>query len=141
MMDNFEFNLVFYFGEEEGIEESEEFTNDYERRSVRVNRDGKKLRGKDSGTHALPGCEKEEGVSLANMAELGHYHFKRSWWPAGEDRTEQAAGPYSLRADQSHSSGFVRSNLSMISQPGNPPGTINKNLSSFENLSDPKNLV
>ena len=35
MMDDFEFN---YFGEEEGIEESEEFTDDYERRSVRVNR-------------------------------------------------------------------------------------------------------
>ena len=32
-MDDFEFN---YFGEEEGIEESEEFTDDYERRSVRV---------------------------------------------------------------------------------------------------------
>ena len=44
MMDDFEFN---YFGEEEGIEESEEFTDDYERRSVRVNRDGKKIRGKD----------------------------------------------------------------------------------------------
>ena len=44
MMDNFEFN---YFGEEEVIEESEEFTDDYERRSVRVHRDGKKIRGKD----------------------------------------------------------------------------------------------
>ena len=43
-MDDFEFN---YFGEEEGIEESEEFTDDYERRSVRVNRDGKKIRGKN----------------------------------------------------------------------------------------------
>ena len=44
MMVDFEFN---YFGGEEGIEESEEFTDDYERRSVRVNRDGKKIRGKD----------------------------------------------------------------------------------------------
>ena len=43
-MDDFEFN---YFGEEEGIEESEEFTDDYERRSVRVHRDGKKIRGKN----------------------------------------------------------------------------------------------
>ena len=47
MMDNFEFNLVFYFGEEEGIEESEEFTDDYERKSVRVKRHGKKIWGKD----------------------------------------------------------------------------------------------
>ena len=39
-MDDFKFK---YFGEEEGIEESEEFTDDYERRSVRVNRDGKKI--------------------------------------------------------------------------------------------------
>ena len=43
-MDEFEFN---YFGEEEGKEESEEFTDDYERRSVRVNRNGNKIRGKD----------------------------------------------------------------------------------------------
>ena len=43
-MVDFEFD---YFGEEEGIEESEEFTDDYERRSVRVHRDGKKIRGKD----------------------------------------------------------------------------------------------
>ena len=43
-MDDFEFN---YFGGEEGIEESEEFTDDYERRSVKVNRDGRKIWGKD----------------------------------------------------------------------------------------------
>ena len=43
-MDDIEIN---YIGEEEGIEESEELNDDYESRTVRVNKDGKKIRGKD----------------------------------------------------------------------------------------------
>ena len=36
-----------YFGEEDGMEGSGETTDDFERRRVRVNEDGKKIRGKD----------------------------------------------------------------------------------------------
>ena len=43
-MDDIEIN---YIGEEEGIEESEELNDNYESRTVRVNKDGKKIRGKD----------------------------------------------------------------------------------------------
>ena len=40
-MDDIEIN---YIGEEEGIDESEELNDNYESRTVRVNKDGKKIR-------------------------------------------------------------------------------------------------
>ena len=69
MMVDFEFD---YFGEEEGIEESEEFTDDYERRSVKVNRDGRKI-----WARTCSGLRKSgKSTILRNMK---HQILSRSW--------------------------------------------------------------
>ena len=43
-MEDIEFE---YIGEDEALEETSDLNEDFERRTVRINRDGKKIRGKD----------------------------------------------------------------------------------------------
>ena len=71
-MVDFEFN---YFGGEEGIEESDEFTDDYERRSVKVNRDGRKDNG--DGARTCSGLRKSGKSTILRI--MKHQILSRSW--------------------------------------------------------------